>query len=675
MEKGKTMHSSVCRWGLLLVPVGILMGLGCLGPLDTMGYEETVTNNKEYLKEDRLEDDRIEDKNPIYESDLHVYEEFDGCTIGLNKSGSVAKLDILPFEGEDKDLNGRIFSGRGEAIAELSGDLIPSMEVVNGKLKPFNDGFYAAVEMGLQDGVDGLLQSKRQFLFDLLGAVDTKLGEATAGQAAHLQEAQEFIAAGLMIGGNGGNLPADLKTRAQDWVDCFMAIDEFSKPVGFYTWNALLEEVFRQDRFLQHQDMDYPDRDFGLFAALAVVLEGDAELLERYQQILALYSGLTNPYASYSPVDLLPYVDGLASLDDVEAVRAAFNTEHPDLMTCTRARLALLPSSSSKDTEFFNSNWCLTGIPPEVSFIDAFIDAIRSGDVDLAPDPDSGWYDYQLWALETLLLPERGPESDHLLLTAAYKQKLIDTFKSIITQTRETHVKQLQSGQAGGVSAPPKEIEIYPLFPAEPFPTFYLRTARGYRFLDLYLTGVLGSGFMGSTGRLYETGERSGESLSAEIAATTELMYGLYLFSCDSVGLRPESFLLEDELADIDLESCKTRARSWLGTWKGDADVLKDPRVIVPVAVDLVTDESIYWAVLGVKAIRVYSEFVEGYEPEVVSEGHCIVKNIVLHDYVMLVEHMEEVRLSGPPPTREEFRAVCDLYDNAEDIVSALEDG
>jgi len=658
----------MCRWSVLL----LALAPGCLGPLDTMGYEETVTNNKEYLKEDRLEDDRIEDKHPMYDPGMHVFESFDGCTIGLNKSGSVTKLDILPFENEE--LNGRIFAGRGEAIEQLSGDLIPSMEIVNGKLKPFNDGFYAAVEIGLQDGVDGLLQSKRQFLFDLLGAVETKLAVATPGQAVHLQSAQEFVAAALIVGGNGDGLPVDLKTRAQGRVDSFLARAEFSRPVGFYGWNGLLEEVFRQDRLLQHLDAADPDDDFELFAAIAVVLESDAELLDRYQQILAVYAGLTNPYASYSPVDLLPWVEGLASLDDVESMNAAFNAGHPDLMTCTLARLALLPSSRSKDTEFYNSNWCWTGLPENISFIDAFIEAIRSSEVDLTPDPDSGWYDYQLWALETLLLPERGPENDHLLLTAAYKQKLIDTFKSIITQTRETHVKQLQGG-ATRTGAPPPEIEIYPQFPAEPFPTFYLRTARGYRFLDLYLTGVLGTGFLGSTGRLHEDGQRSAETLSAEIKAVTELMYGLYLVTCDSVGLRPESYLLEDELADIDLESCLTRARSWLGSWKADADVLKDPRVIVPVAADFITGESVYWAVLGVKAIRVYTEFVEGYEPEVVDEDYCIVKDIVPHHYVMLVEHMEEVRFSGPPPTREEFRAICDQYYNAEDIVSALEGG
>ena len=38
-------------------------------------------------------------------------------------------------------------------------------------------------------------------------------------------------------------------------------------------------------------------------------------------------------------------------------------------------------------------------------------------------------------------------------------------------------------------------------------------------------------------------------------------------------------------------------------------------------------------------------------------------------------EHMEEVRFPGPPPRRDEFRAVCDRHDNIDDILSDLENG
>jgi len=35
---------------------------------------------------------------------------------------------------------------------------------------------------------------------------------------------------------------------------------------------------------------------------------------------------------------------------------------------------------------------------------------IKSGEVDLQPKEGSGWYDYQVYALETLLMPEKGEE-------------------------------------------------------------------------------------------------------------------------------------------------------------------------------------------------------------------------------------------------------------------------
>jgi len=47
------------------------------------------------------------------------------------------------------------------------------------------------------------------------------------------------------------------------------------------------------------------------------------------------------------------------------------------------------------------------------------IRAIRQGKVDLAPTASSGWYDYQIHALKTFLLPEKGEENPKLLLTKA----------------------------------------------------------------------------------------------------------------------------------------------------------------------------------------------------------------------------------------------------------------
>lgn len=661
-------------WTLASVTGAAVLSLaGCVSPLDVLGNETQVSTS---ASSNAPEDDRIEDKNPAYDPDRIVVDDFRGCEVQLNKSASVAELDLVPLDGDARYLRDKLFTSRGEAISGVDAntsegfDFIPSMEVVNGKLKPFNDGLYAAIELGVQEGMPDAFASKRKLLLDLIAAIDARLPEATAAQAAHLDEARVFLAAALVAGGAKDVLSPDLATEAEAFAAEFLVDESVSRPIGFYTWSPELEAVFRQDRYLQTQVPPFENM-FGTMAALAAVLAEEPELRAQYEQILALYAGLTNPYVSHTPADILPYVDGLSALDDLQTVRVAFESENPAVF-CTPAIYAFLPASRSKDNEFFNEQWCVTGLPAGTDVMDAFIAGIRAGEVDLTPAADAGWYDYQMWALETLLLPERGPESQHLLLTADYKQKLIDTFRSILTQNRETHVKQIPGFGVGGSG--PDETDIYPLYPVEPFPTFYLRTARGYRFLRVYLEGVLGAAFLGTAGRLYEDTTRAEPSLLAELDQNIALLYGLYALSADSVGLDRKAHLLADELAEIDLDAAVSAARAWLDTWRDDRDVLTDPRVIVPVTTDDGTGKGIYWAILGVEVVAAKAEYVKGFEPEVIpGNAFCDVTSVVPRHYLFLVERMEEIRFAGPPPTRDEFRSICNQHDNAEDIIKALE--
>jgi hypothetical protein len=654
---------------------------GCLGPLDTMGNETLVTEDESLNKDPKLEDDRIEDKKPVFDPALKVTEDFDGCQVILNKSGSVTKLDIAEFGDSDGELADALFPDRRRAMEAVSrvgnAELLPSMEVVNGFMKPFNDGLYAAIEVAVQQG-DGVV-GKRKFLSSLLARLSEKLSTASAAQRAHIENAVVFVAAGLTLGGKSpADLSAQLLAKAKQDADAFRAGSPvYSRPIGFYSWNKTLEGVFTQDRYLQNQGQRTfvkPEDQLGMFAAMAAVIEEDPALAADYQSLLALYAGLTNPYASYTPADLYAHVDGLASLDDVAAVEKQFKAKNPDMpYVCTGNYMALLPASRGKDVDYFKGAFCGTPPGPEVDFMNVLIDAIRGGKLDVAPDKSSGWYDYQLHALETLLLPERGPESDHLLLTAAYKKKLIETFKSILTQNRETHVKQLEMG-TDAVSFT-KEIEIYPKFPVEPFPTFYLRTARAYRFLGTYLQGVLGADFFKTHPRLREGGEKSDTSLEEELRGMTGLLYGLHALTARSVGLDPKKQLLADELAEFPMEANVTRARSWVRDWRGDPDILADPRVIVPVWNSTTTKSLVYWAILGVKVIKISTEFVEGHEPEVVgADGGCIVKGFTGRSYYLLMEQMEQVRTpaAAPPPTRQEWRKICDEHKTRDAIVEAM---
>jgi len=660
------------------------------GPLDVLGGETVVTEESHNSSEP--EDDRIEDKNPVCDPSRTVTEHFGSCDVVLNKSCAVTKLDIAPLEKGDEDLVDRIFPSRQAAASLIQSrldsetDLIPSMEVANGAMKPFNDGMYASIEIGVEEGlVDGsttVYPSKRQFLADLLAALVAISASATASQAVHIDNAAADVAAALVLAGEEPDAPAGILAEAMSRASMFRGEGLYSRPIGFYSWDPVLEEVFRQDRYLQNYQVEYPvardpysEAEIGKAASMLVALEADPGLMDRYQGYLALYAGLTNPFMNFPVTALEGYVDGPASLDALAAIREAFLADHepPALPYECQPHFALLPSSTSKETAYFESRFCGRGAPAGVSYMDVLIEAIRDGLIDLEPDEASGWYDYQSYALETLLLPERGIESQNLFLTAAYKKKLMDTFRSIMTQNRETHVKQLEMGSSK-ISAEPEVVDIYPSFPVEPFPTFYLRSARAYRFLSTYLEAVLGSAFLDTTHRLVEDGTESDPTLREELHEKAGLLYGLHLVAADAAGSPPE--ILAEELAEYDGDP-RAIAHAWLdgGAWLSDPDVLRDPRVIVPVQRDM--GVTYYWAVVGVKVIKASAEFYPGREPEVQGTpiGWCTIGEFVPHSYYMLVEAFAEVAIPSttPPPTRDELRAICDAHDNVDDIVSALE--
>lgn len=653
-----------------LVVLALSFG-ACVEPLGSFGSETVTTELEQRSKDARLEDDRIEDKHPVQRAESVVTETFGTCEVKLNKSGSVTKLDIVPFSGPDAVLDGVLFSDRRaalEAIEAAGGtDLVPSMEVVNGKLKPFNDGLYAAAELAAQNGATG----KRALLLALTAKLVDALPTASPAVRRSLAEAATFLGAALELGGTSPALPSELLSRAQQTAAAFRTNTLYARPLGFYNWTPELQGIFTQDRFLQSGDDDFGIT-FGGAAALAVVLEAHPALGEQYQRVLTMAAHLTNPFISYPLTALFPYVDGLDSLADTASIEARFRSEHPMLSLCGGPLITVFPASTSKDSRLYASLFCETAPPTSVALIDILITAIRDGAVDLSPDASSGWYDYQLHALETLLIPERGPESDHLLLTKAYKEKLVETFKSIITQTRETHVKQLAIPGLALAAAPRREVEVYPKLPVEPFPTFYLRSARGYRFLSTFLQAAAPD-LLASGHRLQEDGATSPVALGEELHATAELLYGLHLLAAEAIGVSSEASLLAEELTEFPLEVCRARATAWLSGWREDADVLRDPRVMVPVA--STPTHAIYWATIGVKVYTSSAAYVPGFEPVEVQGGTCEVKGYVPRSYLWLLEEMVEVRLrrDATPPTRTELRTLCDAKKTREAIVAALE--
>ncbi len=225
----------------------------------------------------------------------------------------------------------------------------------------------------------------------------------------------------------------------------------------------------------------------------------------------------------------------------------------------------------------------------------------------------------------------------------------------------------------------------------EPLPTTYLRTARGYRFLRTYLRAVLGKGFLNTLRRVYPgdaepPDDAEDEGLDTALGRMAARFYGLYYLSAQSVGLDPLAALLPDELDafDLDLDAAVASAQAWLGSWETEADA--DVRVIVPVGhtYKLLPNGkkepwTLYWAVLGVRALGLKTSFVQGFGPRMKldeSTGwECELGGTTDHRYTLLVNDTVEVRLRAdvPPPTRAEFRALCDQLQTHDAIVEGLQ--
>ena len=649
-----------------------LLAAGCgFGmPLDVVGVEEDVIEMR----------DRVGASAAAlsFDPELSIVETFDGCALRVNKSAAVTRLGIKELDRTHADIADVIFPDRAQALAAL-GDapVIPSMETINGMLKPWNDGLYAAVERIAEVGSHDALVDKR----DTLNALLSLMLEAAARNAPGADTAAAHFAAAVAMSGASPQLPAAIQSEADEARLRFSNDLANSTPIGFYTWSDELADVFRRDRFLQ--TVLGPGSDgIGPAYAVATALASNRQLRERYERVLALYRGLTNPMIDFDPLALLtptpPTSDGEPQF---AATPQDFVRAHPELdaQSPCQARFSWLPASESPERKLISDLYC-SGRAPE-NLLDALIGAIQSGAIDLTPTATSGFYDWQLYALQTLLLPDESSEASHLLLTQKYRDKLVETFKSLLIQTRETHVKQL-----GTVSVPvsahfePRKVDVYPLLPVEPFPTFYLRTARAYEFVHHVLESTLGATALRSATRVFEDGSNTDLSLADELTQKTRLLYGLHLVAAAAIGMHDE--LSDDERTRFEPAEAERAARAWLEGWREDSDVMRDPRVSVPLVVDRDAGITRNLAVVGVKVLRISADFVNDHQPVVTPVAtdnwgqSCALRSYIPFEPYMLVEQTLEYErdVNLPPLTRQALRTVLEGKRTLSSIRQALEE-
>ena len=614
---------------VLLLPWAIERGLAVVVKVPTLQSLERF---------ELFEDDRLGEKTPAFEPGLVDSRPFEGMRV--NASAAVITLRIEKEEPGREQGFSKLYPSYAAAAAAWAAKkgerLLPSVNALDGKAKQFDDGLLAALHLAAAGGFGaGADRDVAVFLHALFTRLDPR-GQAHA-----------WVWAGLKV---GGQLSAQRSALVPPGADGF--VKKFrqaagSQPYGFYSWSPELGQAYALLRYFQ-EELDPGDP---RAVEIAGLLSRDPALRSRYTALL----------------------DWLASLETGQT-RAGSLAELEG--SKGRRRVSLLAAPLSKEDLLFTGLFG-EGLPPGADLMLELVKAVRSGKLDLKPGAKAGWYEYQAYALETFLLPERGPESAKLLLDKEYKKRMLKAFAAVLAKRRETRALSgmfALGALAEGEDARPRT-PLPPRLRVEPNPTYFLRMARSYAFLEDFLAATLSQEALAGLRGLREQGLR-GMPLARELESIKRLFYGLHLLSCEDIGLRHQ--LLEGELESQ--AACLSAAEAWLSAWAQDADLAADTRIIVPVAHDPNRGASRLWATLGVHGARMVSYYArapkwrralredagQGWEDAPTMGASWI---ILVDDFV----EFESKRTQAP--TREEFRRVVDREGTKERIASALADG
>jgi hypothetical protein len=537
-------------------------------------------------------------------------------------------------------------------LAGLATNEFAPAAVLAQKAKQFDDGLYAAVELAAQDGL-GRFAGKKALLTGLVQ--DLTRGANAEGPLLTLLAACSL-----------GEIPAYVPTQtaidarvrvplSERLVKEFRDNPLVSKPLGFYTWSKPLASIFQQDRMLQSELTDAAG-----IEALVRSLHGSTEMRSTYETYLELISRLTNPP---SKPDLRGAV---ASLDEGQ-------------YTAPAKGVRFFPPSTSRESELVERLFADRPVPDGFSLADELVARVRSGEIDLTPRPDSGWYDYQTWALEPMALPDRMPEAERLQLGEEYRKQLLELFKGVLALTRETHVKQLDVPLAAAEAPPPKErvkIAIAPELCAEPLASFYLRRAVTYQFIRKVLVDTFGSDSLAEMHRLTAEGPVE-RNLAEELDAIEAIFHGAYVAVSRQLGMpTDENFAVGSGQGD---DGDAAAFLDWAANPDHDIDLARDARMMVPVFYDQLRRQTKVWVFLGWASQGGWISFSKPPAAVVVDEAGQVVDDdgpeLVYHSayrtfvYPVMAEIYVDRLLD-----RDEFRHHCDLHVSREVIMQALEE-
>jgi hypothetical protein len=486
------------------------------------------------------------------------------------------------------------------ARAERAASGFTSASALFVKAKLFDEGLYATVELAAQQGA-GRFAGKANLLAALVG------------------EAPQIAAAASL-----GGLQVAVDSDARRVRDAFLARSRAAKPIGFYTWSDSLRRLFHQDRLLQ-DELAVPTA-----RTLAAAMSQDPSAAAAYAAYLELVARLTNKRDADKP-----------------------DLREPD-------GRYFLPPSRAHAADLVRRLYA-HGTPPEgFSLVDEMVRRIRGGLLALHPSGRSGWYEWQTWALEPLLAPDRTPEAHRLRMNEGYRRQFEDMFKAATAVAREGPVRPLGLVAPAMAALSPERmtefqrLRVRPSLSVEPMLTYYQRRAAGYDFVRGVLETSFGHDGLRSMHRLTSSGAAAA-TLEDELMELAALLRGAAAVSAEELGLARAE------------ESTARQFRSWAKT--PDPELAGDIRTMVPIFYDRDRDKTKVWAVLGWSTRHLEVDFATPPAARVL-QGHVRLDfEPERHPiaYPVLAEAWVSRMMDG-----DEFRAHCDRYRTRSEILRHL---
>lgn len=610
-----------------------------------------------------------QDHSPGKERDTSIFVQklhAGGIPYSVNNADTIIKVDVIPLDDEEKKILDKLFpdyTSAWEAASRFDCNMLPSVEMINGKLKQVNDGMYAAMELALDDGLSKFSLGKQKWLARICDILKQKEGESKGFAKKAAQQALIYVAQGLLASGAQYELPVHIKEEIGK------EPRSFTMPAGepaFYSWTPKLEALYQQFRLLGQVLRTDPESTAAA-ALIAAVIDSNPELKAGLETILSFYQCVTNPADTLTVPVYARCVRESGGIGNVTASKEAARKyldrlkKTPEFKTSAKREaetwsaekmlgMALIPLLRSKETDLYNR------LLSQRNFMEKLIAAIKSEEISLEPTEESGWYEYQQYALEPLLVPDKAREARKIQMSKQYRKRLESAFKTIFAKTRDTHSGHLRGGLGCGGEMVIDTIIIRPELAVEPTATFYLRQARGYRFLLSVLKSCVGQADLKKLKRLVEDGSTPDESLLDELTFCMDLCYGLYAQSCFELGVDPV-----EGVSEITLEKLKSLAGDAVLYVRGitlDEDFSRDTRILVHVGtMPQFGNLNTMWATIGCKIFKIRVDYVIA--PEVVASSGYKVR-FGPQDYFIIVDEFLELETPRSLMNRSDFRAMCD---------------